>query len=162
MQSNEIKVGIADLNIINPPGKIMTIGLGSCVGIALYDKMKRLAGLAHIMLPDSTSFKNVTNPYKFADLAIPILIEKMEMEGCSRRNIKAKIVGGASMFNFSDKTMINDIGKRNSEAVVKSLSELKIPILASDVGGNKGRTMIVDAESGVVVVRTIGQETKEI
>ncbi|ERK31933.1 MULTISPECIES: chemoreceptor glutamine deamidase CheD [Clostridium] len=162
MQSNEIKVGIADLNIVNPPGKIMTIGLGSCIGIALYDNIKKIAGLAHIMLPDSKSFKNVTNPYKFADLAIPILMDKMQKEGCSIRHMKAKIVGGASMFNFSDKTMINDIGKRNAEAVIKSLGELKIPIIASDVGGNKGRTMIVDPQNGVVIVRTIGQETKEI
>ncbi|MBL4932890.1 chemotaxis protein CheD [Clostridium paridis] len=162
MQDNDIKVGIADLNTVYSPGKIMTIGLGSCVGIGLYDRTKGIAGLAHIMLPDSTSFKNVTNEYKFADLAIPILIEKMIVLGCSKRNLTAKIAGGASMFNFSDKSMVNDIGKRNVEAVKKTLDEQKIPILASDVGGNKGRTMILFAENGLVNVKTIGQETKDL
>lgn len=162
MQDSDVKVGIADLNTVYSPGKIMTIGLGSCVGIGLYDRTKSIAGLAHIMLPDSTSFKNVTNEYKFADLAIPILIEKMVGLGCSKRNLTAKIAGGASMFNFSDKSMVNDIGKRNVEAVKKTLDEQNIPILASDVGGNKGRTMILFAEDGLVNVKTIGQETKDL
>ena len=113
----EVKVGIADLNVVMPPGKIMTIGLGSCIGIALYDKKLKIAGLAHIMLPDSTQFKTVTKPLKFADLAIPLLIEKMEGMGCKRSNLIAKIAGGASMFNFSDKSMVSDIGKRNAESV---------------------------------------------
>ena len=110
MTNSEVKVGIADLNLVLDPGAIMTIGLGSCIGIALYDKINKVAGLSHIMLPDSTQFKNVTNPMKFADLAIPLLVEKMEKQGCNKRNITAKIAGGASMFNFSDKSIISDIG----------------------------------------------------
>ncbi|MBW6408601.1 chemotaxis protein CheD [Clostridium weizhouense] len=156
MESTEVKVGIADLNLVFSPGKIMTIGLGSCIGIALYDKNMKLAGLSHIMLPDSTQFKNVTNPMKFADLAIPLLIKKMEDKGCKRRNLVAKIAGGASMFNFSDKSMVGDIGKRNAEAVKKSLSDIRIPIIAEQVGGNKGRTMIVDASDGKVTLKIVG------
>ena len=72
MGNNEIKVGIADLNLVLDPGTIMTIGLGSCIGIALYDRSLKVAGLSHIMLPDSTQFKNASNPMKFADSAIPI------------------------------------------------------------------------------------------
>lgn len=156
MESTEVKVGIADLNLVSSPGKIMTIGLGSCVGIALYDKRNKLAGLSHIMLPDSTQFKNVTNPMKFADLAIPLLIKKMEYKGAQKRNLIAKIAGGASMFSFSDKSMIGDIGKRNIEAVKKSLEEEKIPIISEDVGGNKGRTMILDALNGKVMLKIVG------
>ncbi len=158
----EVKVGIADLNTVFTPGKIMTIGLGSCIGIALYDKRTCLAGLAHIMLPDSEQFSNITNPLKFADLAIPILIEKMVEQGAIKRNLTAKISGGASMFNFSDKSMNMDIGARNGMAVIKTLDKLKIPIIAKDIGGNKGRTMIVDASNGVVQIRTVGIGTKEI
>ncbi|SHI58341.1 chemotaxis protein CheD [Clostridium amylolyticum] len=158
----EVKVGIADLNTVFTPGKIMTIGLGSCIGIALYDKRTCLAGLAHIMLPDSEQFSNITNPLKFADLAIPILIEKMVEQGAIKRNLTAKISGGASMFNFSDKSMNMDIGARNGIAVIKTLDKLKIPIIAKDIGGNKGRTMIVDASNGVVQIRTVGIGTKEI
>lgn len=153
----EVKVGIADLNLVVYPEKIMTIGLGSCIGIALYDKTLKVAGLAHIMLPDSTQFKNVTQPLKFADLAIPILIEKMLEKGCKKRNLVAKIAGGASMFNFSDKSMVSDIGSRNAEAVKKVLSKEGIPILAENTGGNKGRTMILDSENGTVLLKIVGE-----
>ena len=158
----EIRVGIADLNLAWPPDKIITVGLGSCVGIALYDQYKKIGGLAHIMLPDSKQFVNISNAKKFADLAIPILIGEMLKNGSSIRNIKAKIAGGASMFNFSDKSMNMDIGKRNSEAVKKTLKELKVPILSEDVGGNKGRTMILDTSDFIVQIRTVGLGTKEI
>ncbi len=153
----EVKVGIADLNLVVYPEKIMTIGLGSCIGIALYDKTLKVAGLAHIMLPDSTQFKNVTQPLKFADLAIPILIEKMLEKGCKKRGLVAKIAGGASMFNFSDKSMVSDIGSRNAEAVKKALAKEGIPILAENTGGNKGRTMILDSENGTVLLKIVGE-----
>ena len=153
----EVKVGIADLNLVVYPEKIMTIGLGSCIGIALYDKTLKVAGLAHIMLPDSTQFKNVTQPLKFADLAIPILIEKMLEKGCKKRGLVAKIAGGASMFNFSDKSMVSDIGSRNAEAVKKVLAREGIPILAENTGGNKGRTMILDSENGTVLLKIVGE-----
>lgn len=162
MVGTEVKVGIADLNVVLDPGVIMTIGLGSCIGIALYDKTVKVAGLAHIMLPDSTQFKSNTNPMKFADSAIPILIEKMEKQGCSKKNIVAKIAGGASMFNFSDKSIISDIGKRNSEAVKKVLRDESIRIVGEEIGGNKGRTMILKANDGSVTLKVVGQGIIEI
>lgn len=157
MDGSEVKVGIADLNLVLPPGKIMTIGLGSCIGIAIYDKMKKIAGLAHIMLPDSTQFKTITNPLKYADLAVPELIKKMEAKGGNRRNFVAKIAGGASMFNFSDNNISSDIGKRNGDAVKVALAKERISIIAEDVGGNKGRTMIMDSSDGSITIKVIGQ-----
>ncbi|WP_294400580.1 chemotaxis protein CheD [uncultured Clostridium sp.] len=162
MGSNDVKVGIADLNLVLDPGTIMTIGLGSCIGIALYDRMLKVAGLSHIMLPDSTQFKNATNLMKFADSAIPILIDKMQKQGCRKQNIVAKIAGGASMFNFSDKSIISDIGKRNSDAVRKTLKDIGIPIVAEDTGGNKGRTMILEAGTGKVTLKIVGKGTVEL
>lgn len=162
MDYKEIKVGIADMNVAFTPDRIITVGLGSCIGIALYDRINLIGGLVHIMLPDSTQFSSINNPLKFADLAIPILLTKMESMGANRNNIKAKISGGASMFNFSDKKMIMDIGSRNNIAVRKTLEKLTIPIVSDDVGGNKGRTMIFDTSSGVVLIRTVGLGTKEI
>ncbi len=158
----EIRVGIADLNAALSPNKIITVGLGSCIGIAIYDEKNKLGGLSHIMLPDSTQFSKVTNPYKFADLAVPILVKKMEKMGANARNMKAKIAGGASMFNFSDKSMNMDIGNRNGIAVKKILSELHVPLLSEDIGGNKGRTMIFDTFDGSVSIRTVGMGTKKI
>lgn len=162
MEIKEIKVGIADLNTAFSPDRIITVGLGSCIGIAMYDNTKSLGGLAHIMLPDSTQFNNVTNPLKFANLAVPILIEKLEKLGASRRNLKAKIAGGASMFNFSDKSMIMDIGNRNGIAVKNALKEYSIPIIGEDIGGNKGRTMILDTSNGDVKIKTVGMGIREL
>lgn len=157
MANDQIKVGIADLNLVLPPGTIITIGLGSCVGISLYDKSKKIAGLAHIMLPDSSQFSEVKTPMKFADLAIPILLEKMIEKGCKSNQLTAKIAGGASMFNFTDKSIISDIGTRNVASVKAALEKERIPIIAEDVGGNKGRTMIVDSEDGKVTLKIVGQ-----
>lgn len=154
----EKRVGIADLNVVSPPDSLITIGLGSCVGIALYDKSRKIAGLAHIMLPDSHNFKSENTPYKFADLAIPLLIKKMEGMGCRKNNIRAKIAGGASMFNFSDKNIVSEIGKRNTEAVRKKLKEEGIPIDGEHVGGNKGRTMSIDSNTGDVYIKIIGKD----
>lgn len=162
MEYNEIKVGIADLNIASSPDKLITVGLGSCVGIAIYDKATGLGGLAHIMLPDSSQFNKITNQVKFADLAIPMLVEDMIKKGARLRNMTAKIAGGASMFNFSDKSIIMDIGNRNGIAVKNALKILAIPILAEDVGGNKGRTLIFDTESGILSIRTVGMGTTEL
>ncbi|KEI13060.1 chemotaxis protein CheD [Clostridium novyi B str. ATCC 27606] len=162
MNKDEVRIGIGDLNIAMPPQKLITVGLGSCIGIAIYDPIKKIGGLAHIMLPDSTQFSNVTNPMKFADLAIPMLLLKMEKQGAIKRHLKAKIAGGASMFDFSDKSMIMDIGNRNSKSVKKVLSEVGIPIVSEDTGGNKGRTMVFNTEDGVVKIRTVGMGIREI
>lgn len=159
MGDDQVKVGIADLNLVLPPGVIMTIGLGSCIGISLYDKKRKIAGLAHIMLPDSTQFSEVKAPMKFADLAIPMLIEKMQKKGCVKEDLVAKIAGGASMFNFSDSKVNSDIGSRNAISVKEALKRNNIPILAEETGGNKGRTMIVNSEDGVVTIRVVGQGT---
>lgn len=158
----QIKVGIADYNIVKAPNKIMTIGLGSCVGIAIYDTKQKVVGLAHIMLADSTKFKRIDNEAKFADLAIPKLVKAMLDIGCSRINLKAKIAGGASMFNFSDVKIVSDIGKRNSRAVKEALKKERIEIIAEDTGGSKGRTMIVDSLTGTVTLKIVGQGIKEL
>lgn len=162
MNKDEVRIGIGDLNTATPPQKLVTVGLGSCIGIAIYDSIKKIGGLAHIMLPDSTQFSKITNPMKFADLAIPMLLNEMEKEGAIKRHLKAKIAGGASMFNFSDKSMIMDIGNRNSKSVKKLLHEIGIPIISEDTGGNKGRTMIFDTKDGVVAIKTVGIGIREI
>lgn len=162
MEYKEIKVGIADFKVAKVPDRLITIGLGSCVGIALIDKVSGVGGLAHIMLPDSTKFNKVNNDIKFADLAIPILINKMRDMGANIRNLRAKIAGGASMFNFSDSKINMDIGDRNSKAVKEILRSFSIPIDSEDVGGTKGRTITFDTSTGELYVRTVGEGTKTI
>lgn len=155
--SMEIRVGISDYKVAKSPHKIMTLGLGSCVGIAIYDKVNEIGGLSHIMLPDSSFFHGDIKPEKFADLAIPKMVEEITNGNNRRNNLVAKIAGGASMFNFSDNVNGN-IGYRNVVAVEEKLKELGISILAKDVGGNMGRTMIVDLETFIVNIRMVNRE----
>lgn len=149
----ELKVNISDYkSVSSPEDSLITIGLGSCIGIALYDSHKNIAGLAHIMLPYSKDFRDNDKPAKFADTCIPLLIEEMEYLGARRRNITAKIAGGANMFNIQGET----IGEKNANAVIATLKELNIPIIAQDLGGNIGRTVSIHSINGEVYVRKIG------
>lgn len=157
-----VKVGMADLNILKSPGILTTLGLGSCVGIALYDKDKKIAGLAHIMLPSSLEIKNNTNKAKFADTGIELLVERMLHIGASRRVLKAKIAGGSQMFNFNSDSDILKVGQRNVLATKEKLKELNIPIIAEDTGGNYGRTIELSSSDGSLLVKTIGHGTQVI
>lgn len=153
-----VKVGISDLNTVVAPHVIRTSGLGSCVGIVIYDFYKKIAGLAHIMLPDSQlSRQKEMNDYKYADTAIPILIQDLTIQGARRNSLQAKIAGGAQMFQFSDSDVMR-IGPRNVEAVENILEELNIPIVALDVGGNRGRTIEFDPSTGKLKIRTVNKD----
>ena len=157
-----IKVGMADLNIVKAPGRLITVGLGSCVGIALYDKYNKVAGLAHIMLPSSKEIKNNENKAKFADTGIKLLIEKMIDEGAFKKNLTAKITGGSQMFSFNNNKNILKIGERNVIATKEELKKLNIKIISEDTGGNYGRTIELNAEDGSLLIKTIGHGTKVI
>ena len=163
IKPREVKVGIAEWQVLGAPGRLVTLGLGSCVGIALYDPRNRLGGLAHIMLPDSSQFQDRSNRAKFADLAIPDLVAALGRQGARPGRLVAKIAGGAQMFTSGDRhlTLLN-IGQRNAAMVRKTLADLAIPLVAEDTGGNYGRTMIFDLEKGDVLIRTIGQPIKVI
>lgn len=158
-----VKVGIADLNVITAPHKIRTSGLGSCVGIVLYDSFKQIAGLAHIMLPDSklTRQKNF-NEYKYADTAIKSLIKQMLALGARRSQLRAKLAGGAQMFQFESSTDMMRIGPRNIDAVKKELQNHRIPIISEDLGGCQGRTIEFDPLTTKLKVRTVNEGEKFI
>lgn len=158
----EVRVGIADASIVTAPNTIATIGLGSCVGVAIYDNKNKVMGLIHIMLPDSTSFRNVTNPYKFADIGIPKVVEELRQKGCQKRNLTAKIAGGASMFKFAEKSINSDIGNRNIIAVKAAMEKEGISIISEDVGGSKGRSMFANADTGEISIRIVGEGIKVI
>lgn len=155
-----IRVGMADLKVACHPSIITTLGLGSCVGITLYDSKKKIIGMAHIMLPSSKIATANTNRAKFADTGIVDLLEKMTALGAERKEIVSKIAGGAQMFNFAGLNETLKIGARNSEAVKQVLNELRIPIVAEDIGGNHGRTIEISSEDGKLMVKTIGYGIK--
>lgn len=157
-----IKVGMADLSICISPDAITTLGLGSCVGIAIRDPMTKIGGLAHIMLPDSTQIRNNSNIPKFADTGISELVKRMVEKGAKQSRMVAKIAGGAQMFAFQNKSEMVRIGDRNVEATKKKLAELRIPILAEDTGDSYGRTVIFYPESGDFVIKAVGKEIRVI
>lgn len=161
--SEIIKVGMADLNTCVAPNGITTLGLGSCVGIAIRDPQTKIGGLAHIMLPDSTAIRGANqNIAKFADTGIRDLVERMEKLGASRRRMVAKIAGGAMMFSFRGASGIGQVGERNVEATIKTLKELNIPIQAQDTGENYGRTVVFYPESGEYHIRAVGRDERVI
>lgn len=149
-----LRVGMAELAVAASPAVLVTIGLGSCVGVALYDEKVRVGGLAHIMLPEANGAR-ITNPAKFADTALPLLVRNMEERGAVPRRLTAKVAGGAQMFQLVQPTETMRIGERNTAAVLKWLGAAGIPVLAQDTGGSWGRTVELDTESGKLLVRTI-------
>jgi len=159
---NIIKVGMADLNIVKHSGIITTLGLGSCVGIVLYDKVCKMGGLAHIMLPCSTQVKNNSNKAKFADTGILELVRLMESEGAKKSNMVAKLAGGAQMFNFAHALELMNIGQRNVIASKEVLKSLNIPVIAEDTGGNYGRTIELHTDDGMLYIKTVGYGVKKI
>ena len=157
--SEVIRVGIADMNTCEAPDSITTIGLGSCVGIVLYEQNKKIAGLVHIMLPDSTKIRQNQNKLKFADTGIAMLIDELEHKGLDRGRMLAKIAGGAKMFQFSSNYIVGNIGEKNVEAVREVLRRYNIRIVAEDVGLDYGRTIIFNPETKNLSVVKAGRQT---
>ncbi|MFD1067550.1 chemotaxis protein CheD [Oceanobacillus locisalsi] len=147
-----VNVGIADTKTVTAPDTIRTLGLGSCIGTVLYDERQGIAGLSHVLLPDSSQAKagNI-NLMKYADTAIPQLLEMLQELGA--KNIKAKIAGGAQMFQIGQGTSFMRIGDKNMEAVQGALRKSNISIVSSDVGGNLGRTIEFDPTTSILSVR---------
>jgi len=162
--SEIIKVGMADLKTCKSPDGITTLGLGSCVGIALRDPATGIGGLAHIMLPDSTAIRNSQqNIAKFADTGIEELVRQMEALGAKRIRMTAKIAGGATMFGVQSRMNTTmQVGERNVEATKLKLKDMRIPILAEDTGANYGRTIIFYPESGDLHIKAVGKELRII
>lgn len=130
-----VKVGMAELNIITGQGLIRTTGLGSCVGLTLFDPLSKVAGLAHVMLPSSDiAREGVLNIAKYADTAVPALLEQLLSIGAAKSRIVAKMAGGSQMFSFAGTGDSMRIGPRNVESCKMKLSDLGIPLLAEDTG----------------------------
>lgn len=158
-----IKVGIADLQFAKTPDVLRTSGLGSCVGVIIYDLSMKIAGMAHVMLPDSSmSKRSDLNQFKYADTVIPILIDKLLADGARKYALKAKIAGGAQMFSFSSSNDMLRVGQRNVEAVKAMLATYRIPIMAEDIHGSSGRTIEFSLETGMLNIRTVSLGTREI
>lgn len=157
------KVGIADMKLVRTPDRIRTSGLGSCVGLVIYDLEQKIAGLTHVMLPESSLSKvSNFNPAKYADTAVESLVSQLTANGARRFALKAKMAGGAQMFQFVTNNEMMRIGPRNVEAIKKELKRLKISLISEDVGGNCGRTIEFNPSNGCLEIRTVNQGTTHI
>ena len=156
----EIKqVGMAQYAVGEAGDVLRTLGLGSCIGICLYDPVLHVGGLVHIMLPEMSLYQYKATEAKYADAGIRLLVKEMERLGASSTRLRGKLAGGAQMFAFTGQNETMRIGERNILASHKALQELRIPVVAEHTGGNYGRTIEFSCNGGALEVRTIGHGT---
>jgi len=150
-----LTIGIAEQVVSRAPDRLVTLGLGSCVGLVLYDPVTKIGGMVHIMLPCAPQGMAGINKFKFADTAVPELIRLVTHAGASRHTLQAKLAGGAHMFNNSYLTDVMSIGKRNVDVCLEQLQAHRIPVAAQDTGGIAGRSIEFNCEDGMLQVRTV-------
>ncbi len=141
----------------DPNEELVALGLGSCIGLAIVDRAAGVAGLAHIVLPESND--TVDQVGKFADTAVPELVNQMRRAGAVERRFETAIAGGARMFEMSGGL---DIGSRNEAAVRAALAKQRITIKAAQTGGNAGRTVKISVGELLVTVRSAGQQPETL
>jgi chemotaxis protein CheD len=153
-------VRMGELAISDTPGDVLvSLGLGSCIGLALVDRRAGAAGLAHIVLPEATGEPAPGTLHKFADHAVPALYDGLVARGASRIFMQAVLVGGASMFAAAGSRTL-EVGLRNAAAVRELVAARRVPVVAEAVGGSRGRTIRVDVASGAITVREAGGADK--
>lgn len=152
----EIRVRVADYAVSADAGATLaTVGLGSCVAIALYDSRTRVGGLAHVLLPDPALSRDQSNPAKFPGTAVPLLVAEMQRLGADPRRLTAKIVGGASMFAALMPSGGINVGERNIAGVRAALAAACVPVIGEDVGSDHGRSVYFHLADGRVDVRSL-------
>ena len=156
----EVRVAMAEMKIESRPIELVT-NVGSCVALCLYDSANRCGGLAHIMLPNSTSASQCPVPCRFADTAVPALASAVRKISGKEACLSAKIAGGANIFsNLSNNGQ--PIGMKNVDAVKMALSTNKIKLVAEDVGGSYGRRIAFNIGNGIVTIRLSNGEVKKL
>ena len=159
---SEIVVRVADLNVGGEDDVLVTVGLGSCVAIALHDPSARVGGLAHILLPSPALSRSTDNAAKFPHSAVPRLLELMTARGASSKRVVARIVGGASMFASLAPSGTIQMGERNVVATRQALNASGLPLVAEAVGGDFGRTVRLFVGDGRLEVSSVAHGTQSL
>jgi chemotaxis protein CheD len=146
-ETKEISVGMGRFEVAHNPHILVALGLGSCIGVALYDERAKIGALAHIMLGCSTKFANQTDLDRFADVSIPRMVQEMVKLGAKKEQIWAKIAGGSEMFPDIDDPEIK-VSDENINSVKATLIKENIPLIGEDTGGNFGRTVKLHTING--------------
>lgn len=154
-ESTEIRVKVADFAVAGGATLLITVGLGSCVAIALHDPLAHVGGLAHVLLPSTGMSQDRSNRAKFPSTAVPLLCERMQTLGARIGRIRARIVGGASMFTSLLSSSGLQIGERNVVATRAALEHAGIPLVAQEVGGDYGRSVYFNVDDGRLVVKSL-------
>lgn len=162
MDKEIIEVGMGRMHISCAPNVLVTRGLGSCLGITLYDRVKKIGAMAHAMLPDISRAVSNTNPSRFVNSSIEKMLQDLKDQGCNRLHFEAKLFGGARMFGFITQDSSLNLGEKNMNMAKDILSKNEIPVLAMEVGGNFGRTIELDLENGKVLIKTVSFGEKEV
>ncbi len=147
-------VSVADWAVDRGDAVLITLGLGSCVAVVLYDAQSTVGGLAHLLLPSPSLSHDRSNPTKFPETGVPFLVERMRDAGAVQRRLRAWIVGGASMFATLASPAVAAVGERNIHATRQALERLGIPVAAEDVGRDYGRSVYAFLEAGRIEVRS--------
>jgi chemotaxis protein CheD len=162
MEVKTIEVNMAQMEISDAPARLITRGLGSCLGITMYDPSNKIGVMAHPMLPDIEKAKIKSNPSRFVNSAIVKMIEEMEKRGVQRSSIVTKLFGGAHMFGFIASDSILNVGQKNLEVALATLKSCDMNIEAQETGGSFGRTIELNLEDGKVLVKTVSWGEKEV
>lgn len=158
MDAQVIPVGLGEIRVAGAGAVLACYGLGSCVCLALYDPAAQVAGMAHVVLPSAQHGRSQDLPGKYADTALPALVQALVEAGASRPRLLAKMAGGANVLPLEGGWL--DIGSRNAEAVRAALAAARIPLVAQDTGGTCGRTVHLAAASGQMRVTVAGRGEK--
>ncbi len=160
---NTITVGLGELKVTKDPlMSLACYGLGSCISLCAHDPMTKVAGMVHIVLPESNHNNQGMAAAKYADIAVPLLFEEMIKSGAMKSRLVVKLVGGAQMIQAAGFVAILDMGKRNLEMTRRALASEGIRVSGEDIGGTQGRSVWLFIESGKVMVRTAGKELREV
>jgi chemotaxis protein CheD len=156
-----VAVGIGQLAVTKDPAAVLVAyGLGSCVGLSIFDPAAKVAGMVHVLLPDSEG-KAVPEPGKFADTGVDALLRQMAELGALKARMVVKAVGGASVLGAANAEKFK-IGDRNAEAIQRRLRHHGLRLVAQDLGGVRGRTLELHASSGRTFVRTAASAPNEL
>lgn len=162
-QEKSMVANLGEIKVSNDPEVVLScLGVGSCIVLCMYDPETHIAGMAHIVLPQSTDMtRSKANATKYADIAVPELLQQMRQMGAVRSRLITKMAGGSQMFNVASNSNF-DTGARNIESVKKVLADEAIRIDGEDVGGNKGRTVRMFVTDGKINVKSVGGPAKEL
>jgi chemotaxis protein CheD len=157
---SHVIVGVGEIACAHEPEVLITQALGSCIGLTLWDPRIHLGGMAHVMLPASPGDDFTGRRHRFADLAVPELVEMMVGLGAGRHRMIAKIAGGSAMFKGD--SGLDTIGGRNAAAVLEQLEKCGLSVRAADTGGSHARTIELHLDTGVLLVRSYSFGMREI